>query len=52
MQRDAGVPSTLVAVVEALLVLTVVATQALRRRRPGRGVPSTDAAGLAAELTT
>lgn len=33
MQRDAGVPSTLVAVIEALLILGVVAAQALRLRR-------------------
>ena len=33
MQRDAGVPSTLVAVIEALLILGVVAAQALRVRR-------------------
>jgi len=33
MQRDAGVPSTLVAVIEALLILAVVAGQALRIRR-------------------
>jgi ABC-type uncharacterized transport system permease subunit len=33
MQRDAGVPSTLVAVIEALLILVVVAAQALRIRR-------------------
>ena len=33
MQRDAGVPSTLVSVVEALLILAVVGAQALRRRR-------------------
>lgn len=33
MQRDAGVPSTLVMIVEALLILAVVITQALRRRR-------------------
>jgi simple sugar transport system permease protein len=33
MQRDAGVPSTLVAVIEALLILGVVAAQALRIRR-------------------
>jgi simple sugar transport system permease protein len=32
MQRDAGVPSTLVSVVEALLILAVVGAQALRRR--------------------
>lgn len=32
MQRDAGVPSTLVSVVEALLILSVVGAQALRRR--------------------
>jgi simple sugar transport system permease protein len=33
MQRDAGVPSTLVSVVEALLILAVVALQALRTRQ-------------------
>jgi len=33
MQRDAGVPSTLVAMIEALLILGVVAAQAVRRRR-------------------
>lgn len=39
MQRDAGVPSTLVAVIEAALILAVVAAQALRsRRRPSDGV--------------
>ena len=32
MQRDAGVPSTLVSVVEALLILAVVGAQAFRRR--------------------
>jgi ABC-type uncharacterized transport system permease subunit len=32
MQRDAGVPSTLVSIVEALLILAVVGAQALRRR--------------------
>jgi ABC-type uncharacterized transport system permease subunit len=32
MQRDAGVPSTLVAVIEAALILAVVAVGALRRR--------------------
>jgi ABC-type uncharacterized transport system permease subunit len=33
MQRDASVPSTLVAVIESLLILGVVAAQAVRRRR-------------------
>jgi simple sugar transport system permease protein len=33
MQRDAGVPSTLVSVIEAVLILGVVGAQALRRRR-------------------
>jgi simple sugar transport system permease protein len=33
MQRDAGVPSTVVSVIEALLILGVVAAQALRARR-------------------
>jgi ABC-type uncharacterized transport system permease subunit len=32
MQRDAGVPSTLVSVIEALLILAVVGTQAIRLR--------------------
>jgi hypothetical protein len=32
MQRDAGVPSTLVSVVEALLILAVVGAQALRKQ--------------------
>jgi len=41
MQRDAGVPSTLVSVIEALLILGVVAAQALRVRRP-RGVGAGD----------
>jgi simple sugar transport system permease protein len=33
MQRDAGVPSTLVSVIEAALILAVVASQAIRARR-------------------
>jgi simple sugar transport system permease protein len=33
MQRDAGVPSTLVSVIEAALILAVVAAQAMRLRR-------------------
>ena len=33
MQRDAGVPSTLVSVIEAALILAVVAAQALRSRQ-------------------
>ena len=33
MQRDAGVPSTLVSVIEASLILAVVGVQAVRRRR-------------------
>ena len=33
MQRDAGVPSTLVSVIEAALILAVVAAQAIRLRR-------------------
>lgn len=35
MQRDAGVPSTLVSVIEAALILAVVAAQSVRRRRLG-----------------
>jgi simple sugar transport system permease protein len=34
MQRDAGVPSTLVSVIEALVILAVVGTQAIRLRTP------------------
>ena len=34
MQRDASVPSTLVSVIEAMLILAVVAVQALRWRMP------------------
>jgi simple sugar transport system permease protein len=33
MQRDAGVPSTLVSVIEAALILAVVTTQSIRARR-------------------
>lgn len=33
MQRDAGVPSTLVSVIEAALILAVVAVQSIRSRR-------------------
>ena len=36
MQRDAGVPSTLVSVIEAALILAVVAAQAIRLRRRTR----------------
>jgi simple sugar transport system permease protein len=36
MQRDAGVPSTLVSIAEALLILAVVGAQALRRRQTSR----------------
>jgi general nucleoside transport system permease protein len=37
MQRDAGVPSTLVSVIEAALIVAVVAAQAIRARRQPRG---------------
>jgi ABC-type uncharacterized transport system permease subunit len=42
MQRDAGVPSTLVSVIEAALILAVVAAQAWRSRRlqPHAGAPT------------
>jgi general nucleoside transport system permease protein len=45
MQRDAGVPSTLVSVIEAGLILAIVAAQSLRLRRqePDTGVPMTSA---------
>jgi simple sugar transport system permease protein len=48
MQRDAGVPSTLVAVIEALVILGVVAAQALRIRRARLTI---DAAGTAWSAT-
>ena len=38
MQRDAGVPSTLVSVIEATLILAVVAVQAIRSRRQVAGL--------------
>jgi simple sugar transport system permease protein len=40
MQRDAGVPSTLVSVIEALLILGVVGGQALRQRRIAADTPT------------
>lgn len=40
MQRDAGVPSTLVSVIEATLILAVVAVQAIRSRRHAVGIDS------------
>jgi general nucleoside transport system permease protein len=45
MQRDAGVPSTLVSVIEAGLILAIVAAQSLRLRHqePDAGVPMTSA---------
>jgi hypothetical protein len=36
MQRDASVPSTLVSVIEASLILAVVGVQAIRARRAAR----------------
>lgn len=48
MQRDANVPSTLVAVIEALLILAVVAAQAIRRRRSMGASPGS----LELEVTT
>jgi ABC-type uncharacterized transport system permease subunit len=38
MQRDAGVPSTLVSVIEAALILAAVAAQSIRSRRRASGV--------------
>jgi simple sugar transport system permease protein len=38
MQRDAGVPSTLVSVIEAALILAAVAAQSIRSRRQASGV--------------
>ena len=38
MQRDAGVPSTLVSVIEAALILAAVAVQSIRLRRQAAGV--------------
>ena len=43
MQRDAGVPSTLVSVIEAALILAVVVAQAIRSRRQASAAePSAD----------
>jgi ABC-type uncharacterized transport system permease subunit len=39
MQRDAGVPSALVSVIEAMLILGVVGAQALRRREGASTAP-------------
>ena len=44
MQRDAAVPSTLVAVIEALLILAVVAAQAVRARRSSVVAPAGETA--------
>jgi len=44
MQRDAGVPSTLVSVIEALLILGVVAAQAIRVRRTSSATAVDDTA--------
>jgi simple sugar transport system permease protein len=41
MQRDAGVPSTLVTVIEAALILAVIAVGALRQRSPAADVAAT-----------
>jgi general nucleoside transport system permease protein len=43
MQRDAGVPSTLVSVIEALLILAVIGAQAFRRRDGRVGMPTAPA---------
>jgi simple sugar transport system permease protein len=40
MQRDAGVPATMVAVIEAALILAVVAAQSIRSRRQAADVDS------------
>ena len=37
MQRDAGIPSSFVSIVEALLILAVIGTEALRRRSNSEG---------------
>jgi simple sugar transport system permease protein len=50
MQRDAGVPSTLVSVIESLLILAVVGAQAFRRRGGRAGVPSAPAAATIPSL--
>ena len=48
MQRDAGVPSSVVSVIEALLILAIVAGQALRMRRVhAPSTPSSVAATVA-----
>jgi simple sugar transport system permease protein len=40
MQRDAGVPSALVSVIEAVLILGVVGAQALRQRQAANATPA------------
>jgi general nucleoside transport system permease protein len=45
MQRDAGVPSALVSVIEAALILTVVAAQSIRTRRRDAHATSEQTAG-------
>jgi general nucleoside transport system permease protein len=45
MQRDAGVPSALVSVIEAALILTVVAAQSIRARRRDAHATSEQTAG-------
>jgi hypothetical protein len=40
MQRDAGIPSTVVTVIEAALILAAVTAQALRLGRAGGGEAS------------
>ena len=46
MQRDAGVPSTLVAVIEAALILAIVAAQAIRAQRVANdGAPAAQPMG-------
>lgn len=49
MQRDANVPATLVSIIEALIILAVVAAQTLRWKSMGASAPRVDDA-LAATL--
>jgi ABC-type uncharacterized transport system permease subunit len=49
MQRDANIPSSFVAIVEALLILAVIGAETLRRRSRDGGYAAGDAAAQVAE---
>jgi simple sugar transport system permease protein len=51
MQRDAGVPSSVVSVIEALLIIAIVAAQALRTRRVQAPIAASGAGSSIAPMT-